>query len=471
MKNKRSIIIISIVVLIALLAGILSYLYLKTDIFKTNQQLFYKYLLSNEMMKDNGLNKASTLFERKKKYNNTENGNIQISYGTNNAANVADLQELFKINYQLNSNVQTKQSNGQLDLISNNQSIFKGSFIKDVNVYGIFLDKITNRYLSVENSNLKEFLKKLGAADVSDFPDSIPEIDIIELLKIDDETLNSLKTTYTTIIEQNIDKEHFSKSKSQDGSTVLLMTLTDSEILNIEQKLLETAKNDDILINLLVNKLNSVNYKLSSDTVKNKIQEIINKTANKETKNTEALKIELTVQNKTAKKYKITTITDNDSNLLEISFENNKMIMHLVTTNSNSSLQDDITYVIIKEDNGSNLVYTISANSQKNNLNYSFNVEINNYLSNNVGINLTQNINSDNFVANIKYNSNIMFSNNVKIENLTNDNSVKLNNMTQEQINGILTALVQRFNQVYGNQIETAIAGFKMSGLKQITEE
>ena len=78
MKNKRNIIIVLIILLIILAAGIFSYLYLKTDMLKTNKQLFYKYLLSNEMLKNDKSKNVDNLLERISKNNNTSSGNIQV---------------------------------------------------------------------------------------------------------------------------------------------------------------------------------------------------------------------------------------------------------------------------------------------------------------------------------------------------------------------------------------------------------
>ena len=41
----------------------------------------------------------------------------------------------------------------------------------------------------------------------------------------------------------------------------------------------------------------------------------------------------------------------------------------------------------------------------------------------------------------------------VQIEKLTTENSAKLNDMTQEQINQLFVALLSRINQVYGQSI------------------
>ena len=93
MKNKRNIIIVLIILLIILAAGIFSYLYLKTDMLKTNKQLFYKYLLSNEMLKNDKSKNVDNLLERISKNNNTSSGNIQVSYGENEGnSGVANLE-------------------------------------------------------------------------------------------------------------------------------------------------------------------------------------------------------------------------------------------------------------------------------------------------------------------------------------------------------------------------------------------
>ena len=60
--------------------------------------------------------------------------------------------------------------------------------LKDNNTYGIIADNILGKYLSVDNSNLKDLFLKLKITDVNIVPDSITT-DYQELLKIDINTL------------------------------------------------------------------------------------------------------------------------------------------------------------------------------------------------------------------------------------------------------------------------------------------
>ena len=49
MKNKKKIV-MSIIIIILITIGILGVLYIKTDMFKSDEKLFYKYLLKTQLL-------------------------------------------------------------------------------------------------------------------------------------------------------------------------------------------------------------------------------------------------------------------------------------------------------------------------------------------------------------------------------------------------------------------------------------
>ena len=459
MKNKRNIIIVLIILLIILAAGIFSYLYLKTDMLKTNKQLFYKYLLSNEMLKNDKSKNVDNLLERISKNNNTSSGNIQVSYGENEGnSGVANLEELFKINYESKTNYQTVQKSTQVEVFSNNQSVFNGKFTKDGNLIGIFLNNVTAKYLSIENSNLKTFFANLGVENLDEIPDSIPEIDVYNLLKIDNETLEKIKSNYMSIIEKNINEEHYSKSKNQDETLTLSLSLTDSEVLNIEKALLENAKNDDTIINLIISKANYLNYSISSDTIKNKIQDIINNLSNTQTYDTEAFKLEININNNMVKSYKITSISKEETTEINVNIDSNtKITVDVLTRNSTQKTESKYNYIITIEDDGNNLLWNVNSTISDNQKNMCVNLQmkVNNYLSNNIKTYFYCNANSNNTIFDVKFNIDTSFTNDVQIDKLTNENSAKLNSMPKDQLMQVMASLIQRINVVYGNQIQT----------------
>ena len=46
-KNNKLVIIISIILILGIVSAVFAYLYLMTDIFRTNQELFVKYFAKN----------------------------------------------------------------------------------------------------------------------------------------------------------------------------------------------------------------------------------------------------------------------------------------------------------------------------------------------------------------------------------------------------------------------------------------
>lgn len=466
MKNKKIMIPIILIVVILILCTV-AYLYLKTDTFKTNKQLFYKYLLSNYSQQiDQG--KVNSLNEKLKSLNYSSSGEIKLSYGENaGTAGIANLQEIFNIAYQSNKNNQTKQDKTAIDFKLNNQSFVKANYLRSDNTYGLSLDNVTNKYLAVENANLKQLFSKLGVTDVSEIPDSIPQINLEDLLKIDEATLNSLKITYMAVMDNNINNDKYIKTKNEDGTKTISLSLTDAELLNLVKSILETAKGDNTTINLIINKANSLGISITSETIVAKIQEIIDDLQDTQIQNIEALKIEITENGKTATDLKFTINSGMNITVITTTFNDNQINTNIMTTSSNNNNTENINIVTTIQDDGNNLKYlmNIDSNSTSNlgnteKMAINAQIQINNYHSEQVTNICLINVSSDDATMELNTSETITFTNDLPIEQLTTSNSVKLNDMSSEELINLFNSLQKRIVALYGNQIASMSMGY-----------
>ena len=79
-KKRRNLIITSIIIILLIIIGILVYLYMTTDAFKSNDTLFVKYLAQNfsmieQIQNQNGMEEAKELLQNNK-YTSTTQGKI-----------------------------------------------------------------------------------------------------------------------------------------------------------------------------------------------------------------------------------------------------------------------------------------------------------------------------------------------------------------------------------------------------------
>lgn len=292
----------SIIVIIIIITGIL--LYLNTDMFKSNKTLFFKYLgKSSENIKEIEEIFESTEYEKnlqKNKY--TDDINIKVNYTNNlqttsedNSNTINNVKLLIKgeedknnkysykdFKLEKDKNIATNtenQSSSENSNESNNkeQNIMEVEYIKNDNNYGIRFSDLFKQYLLVENNNLKDLFRKIGYSEqeLENVPDSI-EINDITLsdIKFTEDEIKQLSEKYSEIINKKVSKEKFEKNSKQVitinekniTTNAYILKLTNEELNNLYVDLLESLKQDEIILNKIEsiqNKINSININTS----------------------------------------------------------------------------------------------------------------------------------------------------------------------------------------------------------------
>lgn len=292
----------SIIVIIIIITGIL--LYLNTDMFKSNKTLFFKYLgKSSENIKEIEEIFESTEYEKNLQNNKyTDDINIKVNYTNNlqttsedNSNTINNVKLLikgeedknnkysykdFKLEKDKNTATNTEnQSSSENSNESNNkeQNIMEVEYIKNDNNYGIRFSDLFKQYLLVENNNLKDLFRKIGYSEqeLENVPDSI-EINDITLsdIKFTEDEIKQLSEKYSEIINKKVSKEKFEKNSKQVitinekniTTNAYILKLTNEELNNLYVDLLESLKQDEIILNKIEsiqNKINSININSS----------------------------------------------------------------------------------------------------------------------------------------------------------------------------------------------------------------
>lgn len=289
MRNKSKLIIaisVIVVIVIAIVIGLL--LFLKTDIFKSNQELFFRYALQNgEMLEDFIVHSQNEVLDNIKKTEHTTNTNFNFSLVSNDPqiANQTIPARNFSMNYSKKADPANNKVSSETTINFLTRELFKLKYIQDGNLYALQSDEVVNKYLAFNNSNLKGLAQKFELEDISRIPNQIEKIDFKELLKLRDEEKEYLYTKYTNVINKNVPKERYKKQNDVtiniDNSNVVTnaytLELTKQEWTNLIISILQEVGQDNGTLNILLQKVTLINRDISLDSLKTMIQNEITK--------------------------------------------------------------------------------------------------------------------------------------------------------------------------------------------------
>lgn len=461
-KKRITLIIVIVVLVLLIIGGIFTFLYLNTDMFKSNQTLFVKYLGKNsENIQDlqNIINKTEyDELLKTNPYNVTSE--IKVNYtqnvGTTEENNNNSINQLkMTIEGQTDNNNNYDYRN--IKLLKNDEQVMQNEILHTSNNYGIKFTDLFNQYVVVKNENIKDLLKRIGYTDeqIEFVPNSIDFSDnIIEEIKFSNEDIESLINKYTSIITQNIGETSFQRQKNQvveiNGQNYLAnaysLVLTKEQLNNVYINILENLKEDEIILNKI-------------DEIQNKINQLTLGENNQDLKNEFTQKIDLTIgrirqTNIGTEETKIIAY-ENSGKTISTSIQTQEYQINLNCLNGYNELvfneNDTVTYKITIENVDNKLAINIENNkNQKKSLSIERTYEENdkkkdeNYkvLYEVDDRRLEANINKTIEIAPIMENAQVF----------NNDNAVVLNNledsMMKEIINRVQTGLNEKIETV-----------------------
>lgn len=251
MENEKSKSIIGIVLVLAVLivCGI-TYAYVGTDIFKSPEKMFKKYLANNiEELKDVNIKPLDELFKRSAK----EPTEVNLEVGIESQG-----QEM-KANIESKSDMKNKKEYTSLKVTDAQNEYFNLEFLMLNETLGIQVDELHEKYLALENRDLKNFARNLGLDEevIEQIPD---KLNFLESGYSEDDVnkIKNLKEKYLKKIDDQIDKSKYKVEKnvkiSINGTEVTAnkytLTLTTKEIAQIERNITTELFEDQDFIEL-----------------------------------------------------------------------------------------------------------------------------------------------------------------------------------------------------------------------------
>lgn len=339
-KKRITIMIISIILIIVLIVGILVFLYLKTDLFKSKETLFAKYLLQNsriiEMLNYDGNLEANNLFESNKYTSNITGSinyieNIETS-DENSNSNINNVGLKIKSNIDKTNNYQYSD----IRIGIQDEDLFRMEYLNEGEEKGIRLDKIL-QFVSLQSNQTDSEIQQFKNID-----DALSKINLKEILNFSDEEIKELQNTYINILNSNISDEKYNKQsktiitiENQNYSTNCYnVTMTIEELNNLYIQILEQISSDEIIlskVDLLEEQLKELisnneekNFReIFLENINNKIEEIKNSNIG-----SEEVKISVYENNMQT----IRTEIEEKTNKITIDFYNNNSSVKITNT-------------------------------------------------------------------------------------------------------------------------------------------
>lgn len=466
-KKRRTIIIASVILVILILVICFTLIYLNTDMFKSNKTLFAKYIGQNiqnteRVLNDFGKTQYDELLSQSKYLSNTQIKvkNIENT-GTSNENSDNYINKL-----SININGQTDKINGydykDIKLFEDNKEIFNVEYLQKDNSYGIKFPDLFKQYILVENSNLKELFKNLGYTDeeIKNVPEQIDFNNLFtNPIKFSDEEKQILQKKYIDILKE-ISNDNFSKQDNQNitvnneqiNVNSYVLTLTREQLNSVYIKLLETIKQDEIILSKLDNIQNMIKISNNSTNVREEFTKSIDDTINEINRSNigqDETKL-IVYQNR-----KNTVRTAIQTPEYEIDFDclttdNNKFMQLNIKYNTEEEKSQSITLKNNGKDISVNLSEINDKVTKKTSFNQSSKIDNNNY---NKTIAIAYEDNNKSVETNIIQDINIVEEFDNKTIELDDENSIYLNKLTSEKakstLNIVSQSVEQKLNEIF----------------------
>lgn len=283
MKKKKILLIIIPIVIVLIIAAIIAVLYFTTDLFKSNEELFWKYFAQNQDVFDvikNDKQAEQSQFKTNNSYTSDGNLSLVIAQGENSSK---QLNVVTTARHDITTNrtyADATLKNGDIDL-------FKASYINSGDIYAVSCDEIFQGYVGTENSGLTQLAANFG---IENFPDSINVNEYTNLLDVTDEEWAHISETYLPVIMNVISKESYTKSSEEiqvNGQTynanVYGIQITGENLKQLIINALTALRGDTQTLVMLSNKLSTLGLGIEYTDTSNlalKIDELIDNMQN-----------------------------------------------------------------------------------------------------------------------------------------------------------------------------------------------
>lgn len=429
-QGKAKAIILIIIILLLIILGGCAYAYLATDIFKTPEELFTKYLANNiEQLKEFNLKPFDETIE--KMVTDPADINADIVFTSDNPKTKGSA------NINIKSDPVNKKESFGIEVKNDEDYFFGIDAIITNEAFGLHLKEAHDKYITVENRDLKKLAKTLNLDEemIEQIPDKIPETKAIS--DEDIETLKKLNDKYFKRLSEQIDASYYAVEKDVtvdvNGTEVkankYTLTMSSKEFCTVILNTLDELFEDPEFTGLY-----------EDDTQLNEVKEQIEEAKEELEDYDEDETVVIAVYENNKKTIKTEMTVDEDK--VEFIISNNSIIVNVedayddvsfIISNSFEGTQGELTIEYIdNEDNDNNTKIIIK--STKNNDDIESKIELD-----------QEDVEEEDFKYDISFS--VKFNPNLEIEELTDDNSIVINDYTEEDFTELLMEVVENLTK------------------------
>ena len=456
MKSKKILIITIIIILVLAVAGtVFGYLYMATDTFKSDKELFSKYISQNietfQKIEDSQITQMYKNIKNEEKYDISTNLKMKYSEGGEVSNPINNLSA--QLNFQRDDAKQYYYSNGQI--LFNNQKYLQTEIVKDQELYGIRLPEV-KQFLSIkDDDNLEKIASEIGveSTTIKEIMDVIDgKTEITEEIMTEDDA-KQLKEKYLKIITDTIANGTFGSNKKA------IITYNNNKIETKAYTVSLTSQQVEELIKQILNELKTEDIIMENDKIKpykEQISNAIDGVLQKISDETEVPEMKITVYEN--KENVIRTV-------LEIGL--NKIVIENVETNEELTSKIQVSQIVSDKTNEYDIELTKKTTDNQEDLNLVVNITID---ENVYTISLVNEMNSEG--DNIKLNTSINYKKDILtvegiIENeinLKNDfekkqtlenSNITLNDLKEDRRINIINTIKESMPAIIKNEIES----------------
>lgn len=435
-KNTKILLILIIIIVIIILAGV-GILVFATDIFKSDKEMFFKYMADIGDPKKGFIDEElKQYFEKKNNtpYNDEGEFSINISCDPNtlseNLQKNVDSTNNFNISFSGQVDTANSKAAQNISLNYSNDVKFPINYKQIENKIGLQTKYVGSKFVAIETEKLNKLSEDLD--DVESYGEMVDKLQKMGKVELTEDEKSHIKDTYITVINQQLEKDKFSKVKESDMSGYKL-SLTGTDLQNVLVKLLETLKNDQTTVDKLNEylKIQKNSAKITASQIDDAIKSI------KDDTDFSDKNFEIAVYQKNRDVCKLVIETTEGTIAIEKKIEGNQ--------------QNIVVSYEMKEDKKSKISFSANFENLESLQNIKENYELIMSLPEVAESSTTTDVDSE--VVVYKFSNDVNFTDSATVEDFSSDNSLMLTDYDSDQVSNFLNAVVERISEVNEQQM------------------
>ena len=251
--NKILVAIIVMLIILMLAGGAFAYLYIATDTFKTNKEMFFTYFAQLTSEEDGFWDKRIETFYKMKAdsaYENSGEITIDVECPEESITEIIEKVNDLEISFEGQVDPKNQKVEQNIEIDYGNDVVLPINYIQDGKSIGLQTDQLSKKFIAVRIENLNELATNLGIENVDSIPDEFNFSELTKDIDITEADIEQLKQIYYPVLQDNLLKDNFSKTKLEK-SEMYTLNLNGEQIKNIIIKMLEITKQNTFILDKL----------------------------------------------------------------------------------------------------------------------------------------------------------------------------------------------------------------------------